>query len=158
VQQESFAVTHRRCAHQSFTTSRRWNIRSRPLLHERIVAFFSGCSCSLSTAVRRAVRLSRREQHVRRPTSYGDCLSVGGASARVDGHTADPEIVSSQSEVIAYVNYTGKLSCLIHNRQREHVTHVLTIRLVDERACRLGDLVSRSPSQRHAEVDQSSLC
>jgi hypothetical protein len=44
-------------------------------------------------------------------------LLVNGISTK-----SDPEIVSTQHEVIAYVNHTAKLSCLIQNRNQQHVT------------------------------------
>jgi hypothetical protein len=33
----------------------------------------------------------------------------------------EPEIITTQDEVITYVNHTAKLSCLIQNRNRQHV-------------------------------------
>jgi hypothetical protein len=33
----------------------------------------------------------------------------------------DPEIISTQDEIITYVNHTAKLSCIIQNRNRQHV-------------------------------------
>jgi len=34
----------------------------------------------------------------------------------------EPEIISTQDEVIAYINHTAKLSCIIQNKNRHHVT------------------------------------
>ncbi len=34
----------------------------------------------------------------------------------------DPEIISTQDEIITYVNHTAKLSCIIQNRNRQHVS------------------------------------
>ncbi|CAF3579330.1 unnamed protein product [Adineta steineri] len=42
----------------------------------------------------------------------------------VDGTLADSEaeIISTQDEIITYVNHTAKLSCIIQNKNRQHVT------------------------------------
>ncbi|CAF3611424.1 unnamed protein product, partial [Rotaria sp. Silwood2] len=34
----------------------------------------------------------------------------------------EPEIISTQNEIITYVNHTAKLSCIIENRNQRHVT------------------------------------
>lgn len=34
----------------------------------------------------------------------------------------DPEIISTQDEIITYVNHTAKLSCIIQHRNRQHVS------------------------------------
>ncbi|CAF1628005.1 unnamed protein product [Adineta ricciae] len=34
----------------------------------------------------------------------------------------EPEIVSTENEIITYTNHTAKLSCIIRNRNRQHVT------------------------------------
>jgi len=47
---------------------------------------------------------------------YGNIFLVNGISANTD-----PEIISTQDEIITYVNHTAKLSCIIQNRIREHV-------------------------------------
>ncbi|CAF1227382.1 unnamed protein product [Adineta steineri] len=40
-----------------------------------------------------------------------------GISANIE-----PEIISTQDEIITYINHTAKLSCIIQNRNRQHVT------------------------------------
>lgn len=42
----------------------------------------------------------------------------------IDGTLANSgaEIVSTQDEIITYVNHTAKLSCIVQNKNREHVT------------------------------------
>ena len=35
---------------------------------------------------------------------------------------SNPEIISTQNEVITYLNHTAKLSCIIQNKNRHHVT------------------------------------
>jgi len=35
---------------------------------------------------------------------------------------SEAEIISTQDEIITYVNHTAKLSCIIQNKNREHVT------------------------------------
>lgn len=42
----------------------------------------------------------------------------------VDGTLAstEAEIISTQDEIITYVNHTAKLSCIVQNKNREHVS------------------------------------
>ena len=43
-------------------------------------------------------------------------LEVDGTSA-----STEAEIVSTQDEIITYVNHTAKLSCIVKNKNRHHV-------------------------------------
>ena len=43
---------------------------------------------------------------------------VDGTSA-----SADPEIISTETEIIAYPNHTAKLSCVVQHKTRHHVSH-----------------------------------
>jgi hypothetical protein len=42
----------------------------------------------------------------------------------VDGTLAstEAEIISTQDEIITYVNHTAKLSCIVQNKNHEHVS------------------------------------
>jgi hypothetical protein len=35
--------------------------------------------------------------------------------------SSEAEIISTQDEIITYVNHTAKLSCIIQNKNRHHV-------------------------------------
>jgi len=48
--------------------------------------------------------------------SYGNIFLVNGLSVNTD-----PEIISTQDEIITYINHTAKLSCIIQNRIRQRV-------------------------------------
>jgi len=48
--------------------------------------------------------------------SYGNIFLVNGLSVNTD-----PEIISTQDEIITYINHTAKLSCIIQNRMRQRV-------------------------------------
>ncbi|UJR33719.1 hypothetical protein I4U23_021148 [Adineta vaga] len=61
---------------------------------------------------------------VRRATLTCLLFSIVMTLLIVDGTSAstEAEIVSTQDEIITYVNHTAKLSCIIQNKNRHHVT------------------------------------
>ncbi|UJR13559.1 hypothetical protein I4U23_000573 [Adineta vaga] len=70
-----------------------------------------------------------------------------GISAHIE-----PEIVSTENEIITYVNHTAKLSCTIRNRNRQHVTWT-RVTYINETRKITGllyvDLVKYTPSSRY---------
>ncbi|CAF1670932.1 unnamed protein product [Adineta ricciae] len=61
---------------------------------------------------------------VRRATLACLLYSIVMTLLIVDGTSAntEAEIISTQNEIITYVNHTAKLSCIIQNKNRQHVT------------------------------------
>ncbi|CAF1077506.1 unnamed protein product [Rotaria sp. Silwood1] len=50
------------------------------------------------------------------------CLSFFIINTNCISSNNEPEIISTQNEILTYVNHTAKLSCIIQNRNRRHVT------------------------------------
>ena len=80
-------------------------------------------------------------------------LKVDGTSANTEA-----EIISTQNEIITYVNHTAKLSCIIQNKNRQHVIlHFLECLPKSNSPLLLGHMVTRDIHEWNPEINQSSI-
>jgi hypothetical protein len=71
--------------------------------------------------------------------------------------SSEAEIISTQDEIITYVNHTAKLSCIIQNKNRHHVRQRHFHWNKKKKLNYLGHMVSCYISEWNTKINQSSV-